>query len=315
MDIQTKYYLKILHEGSSYSLQPFPESGTLLQVHEDINAKRFNNGRKFFRDNLSMNVLGLSCTLVIGFSIPNLLEPLMFTKRSNSPEAILQRYLTTIRHVTLWHYDVWDPNSAARKSIKMVYNRHLNVRNQMKEHNEDTQCFTQYDMSLVQHAFIHYAILLSDKLGLECTKTDLDDYVYFWRWMGYFLGIRDENNICINGLENARAICKELAEAVVYPALSATSENSENMAQTFADGLTLLTFIPIQSAKSLMAFYLDIDDEPRDFKLTILDKCRVLFLRSVVLVFKHSALFRFVANRVTERIISVSWFRSQVLNS
>ena len=72
-------------------------------------------------------------------------------------------------------------------------------------------------MSLVQSGFVGFIIMFPWKIGLEDFKTNLEDFVYFWRWIGFFLGIDDENNICINGYEDASDISKQIMNEIVYP--------------------------------------------------------------------------------------------------
>ena len=62
--------------------------------------------------------------------------------------------------------------------------------------------FSQYDMALVQSGFFGGIILHPDAFGVHCTDADLDDYVHFWRGIGYLLGIDDRFNLCSGGLES-----------------------------------------------------------------------------------------------------------------
>ena len=167
-----------------------------------------------------MCVLAMLCSLVAGLSVVNLLDPLVFTNDSNTSKKSLKCYLDTVRHVTLWHYDdILNPNSSARKSLKKVYDMHSHVNKSMIKEGINGRHVTQYDMSLVQSGFIGYIIILPRKIGVQDSKTNLEDFVYFWRWTGFFLGIGDNNNICINGDEDASGISKQVWDEVVYPSL------------------------------------------------------------------------------------------------
>ena len=129
----------------------FPDLSDL----SDIDIKRFNNGRRYFQDNIAMCVLAMLGSLVAGLSIVNLLGPLVFTNKSNTSKKSLKRYLDTVRHVTLWHYDdILNPNSSARKSLKKVYDMHSHVNKSMIKEGINGRHFTQYDMCLVQSGFI-----------------------------------------------------------------------------------------------------------------------------------------------------------------
>lgn len=47
-----------------------------------------------------------------------------------------------------------------------------------------------------------FIILYLEEFGFYGFKFDLEDFVYFWRWVGFFLGIDEDNNICIYGLDD-----------------------------------------------------------------------------------------------------------------
>ncbi|XP_062617100.1 uncharacterized protein LOC134278818 [Saccostrea cucullata] len=293
--------LEQLRHGRSKELNIFPEPEN---VPDDVDVKRFNNGRKFFQDNVSMCVLGMFCSLVAGFSVVNLLEPLVFTNKSNTPKKSLSRYLDTIRHVALWHYgDIWDPLSSARRSIRKIYNMHTSARDSMMKANKTGRHFTQYDMSLVQAGFVGFIILYPERLGLQGSKSQLEDFVYFWRWIGFFSGIQDENNICINGFEDAYHICKQVEDEIVYPALFDPPNHFYSMAKAFTDGLSLLTNVTIYTPESVIGFSLDMARKERIMKVDLLDSCRIIYLKIMVYLVKHCSWFRRMANRLTESLI------------
>ena len=86
-----------LRMGRANEIAGFPDLSDL----SDIDIKRFNNGRRYFQDNIAMCVLGMLCSLVAGLSVVNLLDPLVFTNNSNTSKKSLKCYLDTVRHVTL----------------------------------------------------------------------------------------------------------------------------------------------------------------------------------------------------------------------
>ena len=105
--------LKQLRLGSAKEITVFPDLSDL----SDIDIKRFNNGRRYFQDNIAMCVLAMLGSLVAGFSVVNLLDPLVFTNKSNTSKKSLKRYLDTVRHVTLWHYDDFFRQKIPQESI------------------------------------------------------------------------------------------------------------------------------------------------------------------------------------------------------
>lgn len=57
--------------------------------------------------------------------------------------------------------------------------------------------------------------------------------------MDFFLGIDDNNNICINGYKDASGISKQVLDEVVYPSLLNSPKDFDLMARAFTDGLLL----------------------------------------------------------------------------
>lgn len=292
--------LEQLHNGISDELGVFPDS---QELPGDLDIDRFNNGRQFFKENLSTCVLAMLSSLVLGLSVDNLLQPLVFTNQSNTPQKALCRYLSTVRHVALWHYgNIWDPMSSARRSLRKVYNMHIYSRDSMKENNK-SQHFTQFDMSLVQSGFIGLIIMYPRELGLHDAKTHLKDFIYFWKWIGYFLGIQNVNNICHNGIEDAYEICKQIENEIVYPKLLTPPMHYFSMAKAFTDGISLLSYIKLFTPDSVVNFALDMANKRRVCKVSLKDECRIIFLKVIVFLIKHCSWFRKFVNRLTESLI------------
>ena len=53
---------------------------------------------------------------------------------------------------------------------------------------DDKLYLNQYDMALVQVAFIAGVVIDPARLGINATMTELDDYIFTWRVFGWFLG-------------------------------------------------------------------------------------------------------------------------------
>ena len=90
-----------------------------------LDMQKFTRGRQFFERHILSFILMLHFSLVVGFSLINLLKPLVFTGRSDTPRKALKRYTDTFHHIALWHFgNVWEaPSSKAHKSILKVGNR------------------------------------------------------------------------------------------------------------------------------------------------------------------------------------------------
>uniref|UniRef100_A0A2C9LBT7 ER-bound oxygenase mpaB/mpaB'/Rubber oxygenase catalytic domain-containing protein n=1 Tax=Biomphalaria glabrata TaxID=6526 RepID=A0A2C9LBT7_BIOGL len=185
---------------------------TLLPPDE-FDFEKFNRGRQFFVQNVFSCTVAMYFSLIAGLSIPNLLNALVFTDESSTPQKSFHRYLKTFHHVASWHYnDVWDLNSAAYKSIQYVRKKHMDVRNQMhlQSPNNKIRFLSQYDMGIVQSGFVGLIILYAENFGIKCKESDLDDYVYFWYGIGHLLGIQKKYNICAHGFHQAKRFCRDV---------------------------------------------------------------------------------------------------------
>ena len=150
--------------------------------------------------------------------------------------------------------DIFDPKSTAGAAILKVRSKHHYVRTAMAEHpktsahlNEKTEKvplkplpMNQYDMALVQSGFVGPIILQTKKCGINATEEELGDYVYFWRVVGWCLGIRDEYNICGLGRKVAVNIAQEVLDTIIVPGLKNPKHNYTLLLRDFVKGMRLV---------------------------------------------------------------------------
>ena len=101
-----------------------------------LDVNKFNRGRQFFLDNMFNCIMAMLMSLILGLSIPRFLEPLVFTGKSDEARKSLRRYLSTLKHVIIWHHgDVWDcPDGDAYRSIITVRRMHQKVTQDLTKH-------------------------------------------------------------------------------------------------------------------------------------------------------------------------------------
>jgi len=59
-------------------------------------------------------------------------------------------------------------------------------------------------------------VLYPEKLGaFDATNKELEGLVHLWAVLGHLLGIKDEYNICLGGLELCKQKCRAFADSVV----------------------------------------------------------------------------------------------------
>ena len=92
------------------------------------------------------------------------------------------------------------------------------------------------------------------KIGLEDSKTNLEvgDVLH-----AFFLGIEDNNNICINGYKDAFGFSKQVLDEVVYPSLLNPPKDFDLMARAFTEGLSLVVNFTLFTPESLTGCMLD----------------------------------------------------------
>ncbi|KAK2144831.1 hypothetical protein LSH36_726g01021 [Paralvinella palmiformis] len=195
-------------------------------------TEKFQRGREFFFKHTTAVVLAMNCSLAVGLSVSNLLVPLVFTGMSNTPKKSFSRYLHTFVHVALWHYDdVWQADSKAHKSLEIVRSWHHSVAARMNKHSNNAKFhFSQYDMALVQSGFFAAVIMYPKRFGIRCSRKELEDYIFFWRGIGYLLGVSDEYNLCNGTLDEVYSVCKEIERIVLIPSLMEPPADFEMMA-------------------------------------------------------------------------------------
>lgn len=248
-----------------------------------LDVEKFNRGRKFFMDHLVSILLAMYCSLVSGLSVVNLLDALVHTGMTDTPEKSIKRYMSTARHVVLWHLgDVWDPNDVAFKSVQNVRAIHARVSKSMNNDKTNGKGFvSQYDMALVQCGFMGAAVMYPD-YGIKCSKSDLSDYIHFWRGIGHLLGVEDSYNICSGSYDDTYDICKQIELKVVRPAVKSPPKDFMLLSSAFITGSNNILPITIFTYDSIFAWIFRVwKDQTYEFErekctLYLLDRFRVL---------------------------------------
>jgi len=95
---------------------------------------------------------------------------------------------------------------------------------------------TQNDFVIVQAGFIGPVVLYPKKLGIWASTADLAAYVYFWRVIGWSLGIEDNFNCC-ESLEIAEKFAKRVEQEIIVKNLRELNPKFAKLRSDFAAGL------------------------------------------------------------------------------
>lgn len=127
------------------------------------------------------------------------------TGNSKDIPSLYKRYLSTVIHVNSWYEDdIFDPETKGYKSIRQVRSMHRRVQQLMNEkfqvkdlHGKEHKWMTQYDVAITQFAFIGLAMIWPHKSAMiAASKEELELINYYWRVLGWFMGMTDEFNAC-----------------------------------------------------------------------------------------------------------------------
>ncbi|XP_052272649.1 uncharacterized protein LOC127873084 isoform X2 [Dreissena polymorpha] len=278
-------------------------------VLESIDMARFRRGQLVFQKNTFPCIFAMLSSLIVGLSVTNLLQVLVSTGKSSDARSSLRRYLSTLNHLFQWHYgNVFDPTSSASRSVKKVRKMHASVRNIMmnaaisRADETGHVHISQYDMALVQTGFFGLIIMYPREYGVRATQEQLDDYVYFWRWISYCLGIDDRYNLCTDGYERAVSLCAAIETDIVIPALNSPPKDFAAMADAFTDGLNLFALVPLYSKECIMKFGFEASNRMYPHKLSMADKLRTFILKALISACYYVPLFSKFVNHSFEKM-------------
>jgi len=108
-------------------------------------------------------------------------------------------------------------------------------------------------MALVQAGFMAAVVMYPLYAGVKCTVNELEDYIFFWRRIGYLLGISDEYNVCCGNYAETYAICKEIEVEVMLRGLRQPPEQFALMADAYTEGIKAIS-VPMLSKESIISF-------------------------------------------------------------
>lgn len=255
---------------------------------EWMDVERFKRGQQFFVRHSAAVVFALHCSLTMGFAIINLLNPLVFTNLSDTPQKSFKRYLKTLLHLYLWHTeDVWNESTVGHRSTQHVRSMHKYVRRQMSEEQGSVVHISQYDMGIVQAGFMAVAVMYPEKFGIKTTTEELEDYIFFWRGIGYLLGIDDRYNVCgCVSYSETYSICKEIEQKVMlHGFLVDTPEMFLPMADAYITGSNIpLGFgFKVHTKESVLLFSMEVIGSECSYtrNATLRNRIRVFIYKSM----------------------------------
>ena len=245
---------------------------------------------EFFNKHLFSFVCAWHCSLTLGFSLPALLKPLVYTKNSSTPKTAFKRYQDTFTHLAEWHEgDIFNSTTKAYASLQGVRKFHAVVRFDMTRDLPGTTWISAYNMACVQAGFFAAISMHGDKFGLtgsDDSNENMAKYVAFWRCVGRQLGVADEFNLCSRDRPTVMSIVDQIINQVLLPDEAHPPPAYTPIADAYVGGLNLIFCnIPIISVKSSLAFSFWAGGYPQSRwpKLNFCDWVRFWMIRIVML--------------------------------
>lgn len=292
---------KVLHGN-------YDNDATQLPAWMDI--ERFKRGRQFFKSHIAAMCLALHCSLTVLFGVSKIDRALTFTRNSDTPTKALRRYVKTFVHIVVWHtYDVWDVNSIGHKSTQSVRKMHSTVRSAIEHQNPTPKRYiSQYDMALVQAGFMAAVAMYPSRFGIKCTRQELEDYVFFWRGIGYLLGIKDRFNLCSGDYDQFYKLGKAIEHRVIYRGIINPPPEFETLANSYINGMNSLVLgMKLFTKESVIAFTFKIMKLPLvNLKITWIDWLRILLLKFLAFSIRWVPGVERLMNCMTTKIFKVA---------
>ncbi|XP_066272153.1 uncharacterized protein [Branchiostoma lanceolatum] len=242
-------------------------------------------------------------------------------KSSTVEQAMRRYVSTGRRLLLWHDGDVWDVNSKAHASVMNVRNTHGKVARDITkdrkgrdtrgkqghktedqvdkmgnghtdhkhvcckagiktDSNSDKVFISQYDMALTQAGFIVF-VLYPEKFGICCTIAELEDYIFFWRGIGYLLGIEDRYNMCSGNYAETCRIISQIENEVVKPAFLNPPEGFDVATTSFVEGMKRYLKDRQMTKGTMFSFAHDLLDLPGP-KVSMGDWVRFIIMKWVV---------------------------------
>ena len=261
-------------------------------------------------------MLAWHCSLVLGFNLPGLIAPLVYTHESDTPKKALSRYTATFGHLAQWHTggDIFDPSSASFSSVGTVRTFHATVRKNMNRdepRSKPTDAFwiSAYNMGCVQSGFCGAVTLVPAQFGLTPTnggsEEELARYVGFWRCVARQLRLDDRYNLCGGGEKIADTIIREVIDEVILPDAAHPVPEVSPMSEAYVGGINrVFCGCKVFTVKSTLAYSMDGLKRPFPKGMTLCDYVRFSGLKICVWLVTRISCVRLLLNWGARRTFS-----------
>ncbi|XP_015433009.1 PREDICTED: uncharacterized protein LOC107189089 [Dufourea novaeangliae] len=238
-DVQTstvaEHMKLIMEDRSTIGTEYVPVTPDDLPHWMDM--RLFLTGQKYFMKNM----LGLAAASVTGLimvlCVPDIIEVLDYTKKSDTVRSSFKRYAETVLHMyELFRSDMLDSNSRWFKTMNVIRWKHATV--SKKRVKEGLNAIYQKDMVLTQFGFMSLTLMNPEKMGLALTTIEeREGFNHFWRVTAYLLGIPDRMNIARKTAAETTELCKHIRNEIREKYLNKHSPGFMKLAKNAINGM------------------------------------------------------------------------------
>ncbi|KAJ3275511.1 hypothetical protein HDV01_000338 [Terramyces sp. JEL0728] len=179
----------------------------LYSVPKWVDMESVQRGKKFFWLQLPFLLFSfLYISLHMHYFVPRINSTLTKTGYLLNPKVVLRRLYETTKFVMecMASKNSLAVNSSGWNTIVKVRCLHSSVRARLEARKtiDTSEAFVnQSDMGHTLAAFA-FSILGLPMIGIKVSRQNLEDYFHLWRYIGYYIGVRDDINPLAQPIED-----------------------------------------------------------------------------------------------------------------
>lgn len=198
--VRRAYFETALFEGIEHLPEPYPVLVSFFQTVEQkpdwVDDAKLQRAVDFTHQlGINNGFILRDLSLMSGYLFPGFNQPLILTG------ALKQQVGTRLAETTKWWVDVTEPEGLKRMGCgftSTIYVRfiHALVRHQLaKSSRWDKNVWgapiNQFDLAMTNVAFSNVVLLGVRALGILPSKQEVDDFLHFWRYVGWLMGVEE----------------------------------------------------------------------------------------------------------------------------
>lgn len=207
-----------------------------------FDEKLFRKGQEFYMRNLLAFAVANSTGLISILCVPDIIEVLNYTKKSETVLSSFKRYAETLLLMyEIYRSDVLKPDSKWFKAMNAIRWRHATVSKRREK--QGLNSIYQKDMVITQFAFIGFTLIAPHRVGLaHITLEEQSAFNHLWRVTGHLLGISDRMNVARKNVAETTELNRRIAADIISRHMNNSSPEFVKLAANAINGLWYVDF-------------------------------------------------------------------------